>query len=238
MTDITTNSYLNGLTQSSLESSTASSTDTDTNELGQSAFLELMITQMENQNPLDPQDNSEFVAQLAQFSSVESLDKLNNSFDSFASNFISNQALQASSLVGRSVAVQSNTAILNEGGYVGGSISLPESTSDLSLSIYSEEGTLLESIPLGAQTAGDIVFRWDGSRIEINGNLIDWESDNPVISGNLTFEAVSTQNNEAQSLDMALTANVNSVTVDSNNQLILNLAGIGPVSIDDVTQFN
>lgn len=239
MNDITTNPYLNGLTQSAQQASAdATATETDTNELGQSAFLELMITQMENQNPLDPQDNAEFVAQLAQFSSVESLDKLNNSFDSFASNFISNQALQASSLVGSSVAVQSNTAILNEDGYVGGSITLPESTNDLTLSIYSEEGALLENISLGSQSAGDIVFRWDGSAIEINGKLIDWKSDNPIISGNLTFEAVSTQNNEAQSLDMALTANVNSVTVDSNNQLILNLAGIGPVSIDDVTQFN
>ena len=66
------------------------------NELGQSAFLDLMIAQLKAQNPLEPQDNSEFVAQLAQFSSVESLDKLNNNFNSFTSNFLANQALQAS----------------------------------------------------------------------------------------------------------------------------------------------
>jgi len=238
MTDITTNPYLNSLTQTARENAIQSTEEVDDNELGQSAFLQLMITQMENQNPLEPQENSEFVAQLAQFSSVEGLDKLNNNFDSFASNFISNQALQASSLVGSSVAVKGNTAILEEGDFVGGSITLTESTGDLSLSIYSDQGELLEDIPLGAQAAGDLVFRWDGSRIEVNGELLDWESENPIAAGNLSFQANSTQNNESENLELALTANVNSVTVDSNNQLILNLAGIGSVSINDVTQFN
>ena len=62
-------------------------TDTETQELGQDVFLELMVTQMRNQNPLDPQDNSEFVAQLAQFSSVEGLDKLNNTMEGFVGSF-------------------------------------------------------------------------------------------------------------------------------------------------------
>lgn len=239
MNDITTNPYLNNLTLASGQAATTVQEESeDSNELGQTAFLELMITQLENQNPLDPQDNSEFVAQLAQFSSVEGIDRLNNSFDSFASNFISNQALQATSLVGSSVAVVGNTAILNEGSYVGGSISVPESTGDLTINIYSDTGALVDSIPLGAQPSGDLVFRWDGSRVELNGQLIDWESENPIASGNLSFEAISTQADSSESLTMALTANVNSVTVDSNNELILNLAGIGPVSINDVTQFN
>lgn len=238
MNDITTNPYLNGLTQSSNDTAASEDAAGDSDELGQSAFLKLMITQMENQNPLEPQENSEFVAQLAQFSSVEGLDKLNNNFDSFASNFMSNQALQASSLVGTSVAVKGTTAILEQGDYVGGAITLPESTGDLSISIYSDQGELLEDIPLGAHTAGDVVFRWDGSRMELNGKLLDWESENSISSGNFSFKATSIQDGESVNVDMSLTANVNSVTVDSNNQLILNLAGLGPVSINDVTQFN
>jgi len=238
MNDITSNPYLNGLAQTGSDTSANQSEPTDSGELGQSAFLELMIAQMENQNPLEPQENSEFVAQLAQFSSVEGLDKLNNSFDSFASNFMSNQALQASSLVGTSVSVKGTTSILEEGDYVGGAMTLPESTGDLSLGVYSDQGELLENIPLGAQPSGDLVFRWDGSRIEINGKLLDWQSDKPISAGNFSFQATSLQDNESVNIDMSLTANVNSVTVDSNNQLILNLAGIGPVNINDVKQFN
>ena len=238
MNDITSNPYLNGLTQTGSDTSANQSEPADSGELGQSAFLELMIAQMENQNPLEPQENSEFVAQLAQFSSVEGLDKLNNSFDSFASNFMSNQALQASSLVGTSVAVKGTTSILEDGDYVGGAMTLPESTGDLSLGVYSDQGELLENIPLGAQPSGDLVFRWDGSRIEINGKLLDWQSDKPISAGNFSFQATSLQDNESVNVDMSLTANVNSVTVDSNNQLILNLAGIGPVNINDVKQFN
>ncbi|MGH1486204.1 MAG: flagellar hook assembly protein FlgD [Cellvibrionaceae bacterium] len=243
MTDITTNSYLNSLTldtrqQQEAAAIAATASEEDSNELGQSAFLELMITQLENQNPLDPQDNSEFVAQLAQFSSVESLDKLNNSFDDFAVNMLSNQALQASSLVGTSVAVPASEAQLFEGAYVGGNIELPASTTDMTVNIYSDSGELLESISLGAQQAGNIAFRWDGNRIEVNGELNSWESEDPITSGSFRFEVLASQNGEPQQLDTALTANVNSVTVDENNQLVLNLAGIGPVSINDVKQFN
>ena len=242
MTDITSNSYLSSLSLETRQQQEATATTTaskqSSNELGQNAFLELMITQMENQNPLDPQDNTEFVAQLAQFSSVESLDKLNNSFDNFAANMLSNQALQVSSLVGTSVAVPTSEAQLAEGAYVGGNITLPAATTDMTVNIYSDSGALLEAIPLGAQQAGNIAFRWDGNRIEINGKLTAWQSAQPIASGNFKFEVIATQNGKPQQLDTALTANVNSVTVDEKNQIMLNLAGIGPVSIDAVKQFN
>ncbi|MEO0444279.1 MAG: flagellar hook assembly protein FlgD [Pseudomonadota bacterium] len=237
MTDINSNPYLNSLTLESQQQQASATASTD-DSLGQDVFLELMITQLENQSPLDPQDNSEFVAQLAQFSSVESLDKLNNNFEDFASNMLSNQALQASSLVGSSVAVPSSNAQLYQDSFVGGSIDIPASTGDITMNIYAENGGLVEEIPLGAQPAGELAFRWDGNRIEVNGDLLEWASSNPIASGNFRFEVIASQNGEPQQLETALTANVNSVTVDSNNQLVLNLAGIGPVSIDDVKQFN
>src|SRR5690554_3235081 len=109
-------------------------------ELGQKAFLKLMITQLENQDPLSPQENGEFIAQLAQFSSVESLDRLNTNFDGFAQNFMGNQALQASSLVGRSVSVDTDTSFLPEGLAITGLIEIPETTDDLKVDIYSEAG--------------------------------------------------------------------------------------------------
>ncbi len=238
MPDISTNNYLNSLSVANQQQASTSGTTGSNGELGQSAFLELMITQLENQNPLSPQDNSEFVAQLAQFSSVEGLERLNKSFDSFSANFISNQALQASSLVGTSVAVPSTQAQLFEGSYVGGMIDIPASTPDMTMNIYSQSGDLIEQIPMGAQPSGSLVFRWDGTRLEINGQLTDWRSEEPIAAGDFRFEVISTQDGEPQQLDTALTANVNSVSVDGNNQLVLNLSGIGPVSINDVKQFN
>lgn len=209
-------------------------------ELGQSAFLELMITQMENQSPLDPQDNTQFIAQLAQFSSVESLDKLNNNFDSFSQSFVANQALQASTLVGRSVTVPSSSTALTAGGVVNLSATLPASSPNVNVSIYNESGALVDQIPLGSQTAGDLILRWDGLSAELDGEMLDWRSgqEEGLPPGNYSFEVTSILDGEEVSLDTALSANVNSVTVAQDGTLSLNLAGVGAVSLADVKQFN
>ena len=80
--------------------SSASKAATGSQSLGKDAFLQLLVTQLKNQNPLSPQDNGAFVAQLAQFSSLEGINTLNDSVNNISSNFSSSQALQASSLVG------------------------------------------------------------------------------------------------------------------------------------------
>ena len=237
MSEISNNAYLSSLTATSQQQSSTSETEEDKN-LGQTAFLELMIAQLENQSPLDPQDNSEFVAQLAQFSSVEGLDRLNNNFDNFAASFISNQSLQAASLVGSSVSVPTDTAVLYENNVVSGTIQLPSSSGDVALNIYDAQGALVEEIDLGDRTAGDIIFRWDGNRIELDGELIEHQAQVPQTSGEYRFEVIANQEGEPVQLDTLLSANVNSVSVDSNNELILNLAGAGSVKLSDIKQFN
>jgi flagellar basal-body rod modification protein FlgD len=209
-------------------------TKKNTNELGQAAFLELMITQMNNQNPLSPQDNSEFVAQLAQFSSVEGLERLNKSFNSF----MSNSALQASSLVGRSVTVESDKSVLQTGGIVAGGVEVTYPTNDLKINIYDEAGALVQTVPVGEMPKGDAVFRWDGQNMEINGKLIDWEASSDAAAGQYRFEITATQNGKSEALKTSLSANVNSVTIGDNGELILNLAGIGPIEASKVKQFN
>lgn len=210
------------------------------NELGQHAFLKLMITQLENQDPLSPQENTEFIAQLAQFSSVESLDKLNNNFDHFTNNFVANQALQASTLVGRSVTVPTDLTQLPVGGVVNGSIHVPTSTSQININIFSESGDLADQFTLGSQPAGELVLRWNGKHLEANGELADQSVRNPdgLPPGTYRFEVTSNIDGKETQLTTALSANVNSVTVGVNGALTLNLAGIGPVSLADVRQFN
>jgi len=210
-------------------------TKKNTNELGQAAFLELMITQMNNQNPLNPQDNSEFVAQLAQFSSVEGLERLNKNFTSF----MSNNALQASSLVGRNVTVETDTSVLQAGGIVAGSVDLAHATDDLTVKIYDESGALVQTIPVGDAAKGENVFRWDGQHLEVNGDLLEWDAgDSAAAAGEYRFEVTATQNGKAEALGTSLSANVNSVTIGENGALILNLAGIGAVDVTEVKQFN
>jgi flagellar basal-body rod modification protein FlgD len=209
-----------------------------TNELGQSAFLELMITQMNNQDPLSPQDNTEFVAQLAQFSSVEGLERLNSNFQNFSSTFMSNQALQASSLVGRSVTVEAESARLMPGDIISGSVDLSGATSDLSISIFNKSGGLVAQIPVGTAPKGETVFRWDGENIEVNGELLDWQASEAAPAGEYRFEVYAKQDGKVEQLATALSANVNSVTLGNDGTLTLNLAGVGPINIADVKQFN
>jgi flagellar basal-body rod modification protein FlgD len=215
--------------------------DPQANELGQTAFLELMIAQLNNQDPLSPKENGEFIAQLAQFSSVEGLERLNGNFDSFAKSFTSNQALQASSLVGRSVTVPSETGVTDMNGVLSGVIEVPESSANVTMQIFDQSGQLVDEISLGARPAQDMVFRWNGAQLEIDGELLDGytpPSGQALPPGKYTIRASASQGGEKVGLATAVSANVNSVTLGNGGAITLNLAGIGPVSIEDVKQFN
>lgn len=196
------------------------------NELGKTQFLELMVTQLNNQDPLSPQDNSEFVAQLAQFSSVEGIENLNNSVDSLATSFQSGQALQASSLVGRSVHVNAKQTILEPAGIITGTLSLPASVSNLRLEISDQNGALVRSIELGENAAGEIDFGWDGS--DKDGNALP--------PGLYSFRATAPLDGANTELDMQLSANVNSVSISGAGAITLNLAGVGSRSLQEVSQ--
>ncbi len=196
------------------------------NELGQSAFLELMITQLNNQNPLDPQDNAEFVAQLAQFSTVEGIEKLNTGFNSMALSLQSGQALQASAMVGRTVHVTGNTARLPEGGEISGTIELPSTTGNLMMNIYNQNGVLVRQDMLGSQPAGDVGFVWDGR--DSQGQYVP--------AGHYSFQPIANIDGESVGLSTALSANVNSVTIDKLGNLTLNVDGVGPVALSDVRE--
>ena len=239
MSDMSTNSASDVLAGYAINKNTSAAPAKKSNDLGQDAFLQLMITQMKNQDPLSPQDNSEFVAQLAQFSSVEGLDKLNKNFNAFTGGFMSNQALQASSLVGRSVSVESKTSILSAKDIISGTITVPAATSDLTMNVYDAKGALAAQIPIGTAAKGDTNFRFDGQNLEVNEKLLDWSAgDTPLPAGEYRFEVLATQNGVKQQLATNLSANVNSVTVGTDGKLVLNLAGHGPTDISKVTQFN
>jgi len=194
-------------------------------ELGKNEFLELLVAQLNNQNPLEPQSNGDFIAQLAQFSTVEGVEKLNGSMETIMSGYQSSQALQASSLVGRKVIIPSEKAVVDTSETFKASLVLPQSSSNVYVNVYSSDGSLATQLNMGAQEAGQVSFMWDGKNS-------DGETMPP---GTYKFEAQASINGETKGLYTLLPANVDSVTLSQGGgELLLNLAGLGAVPLSQV----
>ncbi len=190
-------------------------------------FLTLLVAQLENQDPLNPQDGTEFMSQLAQLETVQGIQDLNQSFGSFSENMLSNQALQATTLVGRDVMVQSKTGQLEQGKAMTGVIGLAEAAGAVKLNIYNSAGALVRQLPLGDHKAGPLAFSWDG----LSGE------GQPAPSGTYTLAAQGDVNGETAEFGTAVNFNVNSVTLDQSKGTMLNLAGLnGSVALADVIQ--
>ncbi|MGN8277020.1 flagellar hook assembly protein FlgD [Pseudomonas sp. SMV71] len=193
-------------------------------ELGKDAFLQLLVTQLKNQNPLEPQDNGEFVAQLAQFSSLEGITTLNQTVSGIAGNYNSSQALQASSLVGRSVIAPGDKAVVDTSKSLNGTVVVPASGS-VAVKIMDKDGKTIRTIDLGAQKAGNSAFIWDGKN----------DAGTTVESGTYTFAASTTIDGKPTSLITNLPATVSSVTISqTGGELMLNLAGLGSIALSKV----
>ncbi|MCY0109515.1 MULTISPECIES: flagellar hook assembly protein FlgD [Pseudomonas] len=221
--DVLSNSSVKtGTTTGGLAAATNSATGKQA--LGKDAFLQLLVTQLKNQNPLDPQDNSEFVAQLAQFSSLEGITTLNTTVSGIAGNYNSSQALQASSLVGRSVIAQTDKAVVDTSKSFNGSVVVPASGA-VSVTIKDTDGKVVRTIDMGTQKAGNASFIWDGK--DASGAV--------AAAGTYTFTASATYDGKATSLITYLPATVNSVTISqTGGELMLNLAGLGSVALSKV----
>jgi flagellar basal-body rod modification protein FlgD len=197
-------------------------------ELGQKDFLELLVAQMKNQDPLNPQTNGEFLSQLAQFSSVDGISKMQQSLENLANSLQSNQALQASALVGRKVYVPGSSANLSSDSpsfKVG--VDLPVAAANLSANIYSSNGELVKTIELGSKIPGFVEFEWDG--VANNGQSAAY--------GAYTIKVEGLSEGKTKAFGTMIAANVDSVSLGQNGEpLKLNVAGIGQVSLSDVKQ--
>ncbi|AMQ87636.1 MULTISPECIES: flagellar hook assembly protein FlgD [Marinobacter] len=197
-------------------------------ELGKDAFMELMLAQLKNQNPLDPQDNGDFIAQLAQFSSLEEMQNLSSTVEDVAGQFRSSQALQASAMVGKTVLAPSNVGILGNDGEITGTIEVPASTGGLRLSVMNQSGELVRQIDMGSSQAGVVSFRWDGE--DGNGN--------PLPPGPYQIVAQGSYPSGPEQLGTMVSANVDSVSLGKGGSITLNLAGMGSIALSDVKQIN
>lgn len=197
------------------------------NDYGQSDFMELMLAQMNNQNPLEPMENGEFLTQIAQFNTATGVEELNNSFGLLAGSLNSSQALQASTLVGRSVLVPGNSGTLETSGTMDGVIDMPSSTNSLRLNVYDGGGQLVRSVDMGQRPAGETAFSWDGY------------SDNGVRmpAGTYSISAEAVVDGEVRAVNTLMGARVESVTLgQGGEEPILNLSGMGSIAFSQVRQ--
>jgi flagellar basal-body rod modification protein FlgD len=196
-------------------------------ELGMDTFLELMTTQLQNQDPTNPTDSTEFVSQLAQFASVQGLDTLNENFDTLASSITSSQALQAGSLINRNVLTEGNYARLNQETGLQGELELESSGSDVQVRFYSASGTLMKTLDLGTQSSGSLSYKWDGT-MDTGGSAPE---------GVYRVEADYYDGDNRVSLNNLVSARVESVVVGGSGEaLTLNLEGLGSVSFNKVSR--
>ena len=207
--------------------SNVSKAATGNQSLGKDAFLQLLVTQLKNQNPLSPQDNGAFVAQLAQFSSLEGINTLNDSVNNISSNFSSSQALQASSLVGRSIITQTDKAMVDTSKSMTGSVAVTSAVGNVSVKITDKDGNVVRTVDMGAQSAGTQSFIWDGKN----------DKGEVAPAGTYTFNA-TTKNDKGEPLALAtsLPATVTSVTLSkTGGEMLLNLAGgMGSVKLSQI----
>ena len=137
--------------------------------LSQEDFFSLLTEQLANQDPTKPVDNDQMVAQMTSFTMADGIEQLNDKFSDFATSMTSNQALQASSLIGQEVLLQGDIGYISaEGQNVSGVVIADQSVQNLEITIENETGEIIKSINVGTQAAGNIEFNWDGT--DANGN--------------------------------------------------------------------
>ncbi|MDI1239456.1 MAG: flagellar hook assembly protein FlgD [Polaromonas sp.] len=139
-----------------LSSKTVSSAD------GEQRFLKLLVTQLNNQDPLNPLDNAELTSQLAQMSTVSGIEKLNTAFQSLLAQSGSSQVLQSASLIGRAVLVPGNGLALEQGAAVPFAVELPQGADSVKVTVTDVAGNTVRNFDLGALPQGVKTLSWDG----------------------------------------------------------------------------
>jgi len=193
--------------------------------LGQDAFLELMITQLKNQDPTNPMQNGEFLSQMAQFGTVSGINELQKSFTSLATALQSSQALQASTMVGRQVEIESAKLKLVDGSDAKFAFDLKAPAGAVRVTIQDAAGATVRTLGLGQTAAGTHDMSWDG--LDAQGKRL--------APGQYTVKVDAAIDNQTQAATTLVRATVDSVSLPRNGQQpTLNLADYGSLSMDAV----
>jgi flagellar basal-body rod modification protein FlgD len=191
--------------------------------LGKDDFLNLLITQLQNQDPLNPTDSTEFTAQLAQFSSLEQLNNVNTNLEQLQNFQASANNSQAVSLLGKEITTNGNFLQLTDGGPVGFDLSLSSDAATVVSSVYDSTGGFVKSFESQNMAAGQHTLFWDGT--DRDGN--------PAVDGSYTFEILAA---DADGHDIKtetfFTGTVDKVTFENNTPFLI--SGNQKIAVGDV----
>jgi len=156
-----------------LASMNGARTTKSTAQDAQDRFMTLLVTQMRNQDPLNPLDNAQVTSQLAQLSTVTGIDKLNETMTAMSGSFKSSQNMQAASMIGHGVVVPGTNVELKDGKSVLG-FDLPQNADKIQVMIRDQAGALVKTLDFNNMTSGFNSVSWDGKNelgaVAANGN--------------------------------------------------------------------
>lgn len=190
----------------------------------QTNFLNLLITQLKNQDPLNPMDNAQMTTQLSQISTVSGIEKLNTTMQSLLTAYSGSQNMQAASMIGKTVLTTGSSLELGTGGAVGG-VDLTSAVDKLVITIKDAKGNVVNTQNLGAQSAGTLHFVWDGTD----------DSKNALTTGTYSFSVAASKAGTAVDATALAAGTVTAVTLASSG-MSLQLNDDKSVGYSDVKQ--
>jgi flagellar basal-body rod modification protein FlgD len=191
----------------------------------QNQFMTLLVTQMQNQDPLNPMDNSQMTSQLAQLSTVTGIDTLNSTMQSLMGSYQSSQTLQATALIGQGVLTPGNSMTLARGTAQFG-VNVTTASGDVQVAIQDAAGNTVDTLDLGSQPVGTVPLSWNGTT----------SSGTTAPDGQYTFTVTATTSGKTTSGASGLSyGQVQSVSAGTSG-VTLNVGGVGAVPLANVVQ--
>lgn len=195
--------------------------------LTQADFFALMTQELAHQDPTKPVENNEMISQMTAFSTTDGVQQLNTQFTNFAAAMSSSQALQASSLVGRSVLVEENVFAMSEGESVKGKLVTDEPASNVNIYVENTAGEIIQTVPVGNVAKGDFTFTWDGQTSHGEN----------APAGAYRFRIAGLVDGQASELQAMTYRKVDSVTLaGAGGNILLNLNGGSSMALADVVE--
>lgn len=216
---------LNGTSGSSASSSSSSASGTSSSVSDmQTTFLKLLTTQLQNQDPTNPMDNTQMTSQLAQMASAQGITTLNSTLNNLLSLYQSSQAMQASSLIGHNILADGNQIALSGSRGLGG-VTLGGAADTVTVKIADSAGNAVRTINLGAHSAGQVGFSWDGTN----------DQGQTVPDGSYTMTVSASNAGASVTATPLAVGNVNSVSL-SGGSVAVNASGLGQLSLSQIYQ--
>ena len=228
MTDTSFDTTLTNLgitNPSSAAAAAATSNVSASSSLTQADFLSLMTAQLKNQDPFNPVDNTQMVAQMAQMSSTAGISQMNTTLSAIATKLGATSATDAMAYVGKTVLTAGNTAYARSSGGIAGQVQLAGDATDVKVTIADgTTGSILKTMSLGAQKAGTASYDWDGT------------TDAGAAAGNgpFTVTVAATNNGASVGSTSQVWAPVESVSLPASGNPLLTVTGIGQVKLTDI----